>query len=95
MVKPRNPDPEFNSAKPMEMNPNADLDHAILAELIQSPEISQHFDHIDDINDLFESLDAQELRIIIDSNDPQVLLQIKAKVQNDLNETAKQLAMEE
>lgn len=84
-----------NQAKPMEGIPlESEMDHAILAKLVQSPMLSGHFNDIDEIHDFFESLEPEELRIIIDSNDPKVVLEFRSKVQDDLNETSKQLAMD-
>ena len=52
----------------------------------------------DDMHDFIESLndeDEHNLRIIMKRKDPNILIQMKKRVQDDINDAAKQLAMED
>jgi hypothetical protein len=63
--------------------------------MMQMPEVSSCFSDLDEMMDLLESLEPRELSIIVRSKDPQILLKVKKRVEDDMNDTAKQLAMEE
>lgn len=47
------------------------------------------------LGDFLDSLDDKERSIIEDTNDVQVILRIKKRIQDDVDGTAKDLAMED
>jgi len=63
----------------------------IVSKICECPEIKSIFSDPEELMDLLDSMDEQELRIIVERKDPKILLNI----QDDLNDTAKQLAMDE
>lgn len=50
---------------------------------------------VDQLEDFLNSLTDHELSIITQSNDPNIIIRMKTEIQNDLNDTAKALCMEE
>lgn len=81
--------------KPMADGSQPDNTDNLRQQILQLPGISNLFQDIDELDDLLDSLNADELRIIVTKKDPQVLMQIKQEVENDLNDTAKQLEMDD
>lgn len=80
--------------KSMDMEPTI-KDHEILVKLLQSPKLKNVFTSIEQIYDFCNEINEQELRIIIDSNDANTILKIKQQIDNDLEDTAKQLSIED
>jgi hypothetical protein len=72
------------------LGPGRGSSHCIRRELLNL------FDRdIDAINDFMESCDEQEKSIIESTDDPKVLIKIVTRVKDDLEETSKDLVMEE
>lgn len=64
-------------------------------QIIQMPAVRSLFQDEEELIHFLESLDPHEMRIIIEQPDPKVVIQIKKQVDDDLNATAKDLAMED
>lgn len=65
-----------------------------MSEICGCPALQSLFDDPEELMDLLESMEDDELRIIVRTKDPKVLLKMRKQINEDLDDSAKQLAMD-
>jgi len=81
--------------KTMESETGNNAVEQIIGILSKNPAIKRIFPDMEALENFLDSLNEQEIRIIIDTQDPQSIIKIKGDVESDLEDTAKQLCMDD